>query len=63
MQVCSDLGLCTKAEAVSLTGKTNITDMSCPLCEYLMVTLKEQLDDPATEEEVVEQANAVSKCS
>ena len=60
-QTCTDLGLCTKAEALSHLAQTGSNDINCPLCEYLMVMLKEQIADPATEEEIIAQANQVRR--
>ena len=59
LQACTDLGLCTKAEALSHSAQTGSNDINCPLCEYLMLMLKEQIADPATEEEIIAQADQV----
>jgi hypothetical protein len=55
---CGDLGLCNKTEAVvaaTLTAQ-NSNDLNCPLCEYLVAMVKEQLEDKDTETELLAKA-------
>jgi hypothetical protein len=43
---------------LAATGK-NGNDVNCPLCEYLVAMLKEQLEDKATETEILARAAEV----
>ena len=52
-QACGDLGLCNKTESVILAAASNSNEINCELCEYLASMVKEQLDDPDTEADIL----------
>ena len=63
LQACGDLGLCNKTEAVVVAASAgqNGNDLNCPLCEFLVSMLKEQLEDKDTEVELLAKAAEVSR--
>ena len=64
VQSCERLGACNKQEqALSVLQHRTIGDpVGCPICEYVVVYIKEQLNDPETEKELIEQATQVYSC-
>ncbi len=63
MQACGDLAVCNKTELVLLADASNSEDLNCQLCEYVMSMVKEQLDDPETEADLLAQAAQVAVLS
>ena len=65
LQACGDLGLCNKTEAVVVAASAgqNSNDLNCPLCEFLVSMLKEQLEDKDTEVELLAKAAEASQSS
>lgn len=61
LQTCERLGACSKKEAIfaRLQQRAVGDDVTCSICEYVAVYIKEQLKDPETEEQLVEQATEV----
>ena len=60
LQVCSDTGLCSQKDALAVAAKQPLNgDIDCPLCEYLVITVKGDLEDPDTEAKVLKRANQV----
>lgn len=61
LQACERLGACSKKEEVFklLQQRPVGDDVTCPICEYIVIYIKEQLEDPETEEQLVQQATQV----
>lgn len=60
MQTCGELGVCDKTDLVVQAASTNAAELNCQLCEYVMSMIKEQLDDPETEADLLAQAAQVA---
>ena len=46
-----------------LASAAESNEVNCQLCEFVMSTVKEQLDDPATEADILDQAAQVQQIS
>ena len=54
------MGVCNKTELVTEAASTNVGELNCQLCDYVMAMVKEQLDDPETEADLLAQAAQVA---
>lgn len=53
MQACGELGLCNQTESVIAAAESSSNEINCELCEYAASIVKEQLEDPETESEIL----------